>query len=311
MPGLSIEKVNEILGYDNTPNGYLDLDQVPVPVTNRIGEEGEGWRVMMSGLNFERTVVAASLLGAFRTSVQMVVGYGGRRIQFGKPTTDLVNNQLKIADLISTLKLARLATYYSAYLFDSGLDPSVEAAVCKVFNSDMALQAATDAIQVMGGDGVTKFYPLERFLREAKTNQIAGGTNEGLKLVIYRMGLKEMDGEMKWPHRTIHPVLGVPVTGKPVKQSRIDREKLLRILADDYRVNPGLYMSRSDMKGLCDANDEELDELLIGLENKKLVRLYRRKKGIELAKATYEGLKEANPPEYYRWYPEWIKKHVF
>jgi alkylation response protein AidB-like acyl-CoA dehydrogenase len=311
MPGFSVEKVNEVSGYDNTPNGHLNLDDVPVPVENRIGEEGEGWKVMTCGLNFERTIIAASLLGGFRTAIRSVVGYGQRRIQFGKPTTDLLNNQLKIADLIMNMKLARLATYYSAYLFDLGLDPSVESSVCKLYTSDAAMQSMIEAIQVMGGDGVTKFYPVERFMREAKTNQIAGGTSEAIKLVMYRLGLKQMESELTWPHRVVHPELGVPVTGKPVKQPQIDEEKLLDILAEDYRVNPGLYMSRSDLKRLCDADDNTLIALLASLEEKKLVKLYRKKKGIELAKATYEGLKKAHPPEYYRWYPEWIKKHVF
>jgi alkylation response protein AidB-like acyl-CoA dehydrogenase len=312
MPGFSVEKINEIMGYDNTPNGYLNLDDVPVPVENRIGKEGEGWRVMTSGLNFERVIVAASLLGAFHTAVRTVVGYGQRRIQFGRPTIDLLNNQLKIADLILKLKLSRLATYYAAYMFDLGQDPSVESSICKVFNTDISIEAISEAIQVMGGDGVTKFYPLERLLREAKTNQIAGGTSEAVRLVIYRLGLKQMENDLEWPHRTVHPELGVPVSGKPVKQSQMDEEKLLKILAEDYRVNPGLYMNRGDLKRLCDAEDETLDGLLVSLEEKKLVRLYRKRKGIELAKATYEGLKKANPPEYYRWYPPWIKKeHIF
>jgi alkylation response protein AidB-like acyl-CoA dehydrogenase len=308
MPGFSIEKINEVFGYDNTPNGYLNLDDVPVPVENRIGKEGEGWKVLTSGLNFERTVIAASMLGMFSTAIRMLVGYGQRRIQFGRPTTDLVNNQFKIADLITGLKLARLSTYYAAYLFDLGQDPSLDSSVCKIFNTEIAVQAMSDAIQVMGGDGVTKFYPLEKFLREAKTNQIAGGTSEAVKLVIYRLGLKQMEKALEWPYRTVHPELGVPVTGKPVKDSQITEEKLLKILAEDYRVNPGLYMSRGDLKRLCDLDDARLDGLLTALEQKKLVKIYRRKKGIDLAKATYEGLKKANPPEYYRWYPPWVKK---
>jgi len=92
----------------------------------------------------------------------------------------------------------------------------------------------------------------------------------------------------------------------------MDEEKLLKILAEDYRVNPGLYMSREDLKRVCDVDEETLEKLLASLEQKKLVKLYRRKTRIELAKATYEGLKKANPPEYYRWYPPWIKKeHIF
>lgn len=310
MPGFSVEKVNEVMGYDNTPNGSLNLNEVPVPIENRIGEEGEGWRIMTAGLNFERTIIAASLLGIFRTALRAVVGYGQRRVQFGRLTIDFVNNQFKIADLVTKFKLSRLVTYYAAYLFDSGQDPSVEASICKVFNTDMCMEAMVDAIQVMGGDGVTKFYPLERLLRETKTNQIAGGTNEAIKLVIYRMGLRQMANDLKWPHRVAHPELGVPVSmmGKPEKQSQIDEEKLLKALAEDYKVNPGLHMSWEDIKDLFDVEDKRLDELLTSLEQKKLVKLHRRKKEIALAKATYEGLNKVNLPEYYQWFPSWVKK---
>jgi len=310
MPGFTVEKVNEVLGFDNTPNGYLDLNGVHVPVDNRIGEEGQGWRVMTSGLNFERTIVSATTLGTFRIALRAVVGYAQRRIQFGRPTIDLVNNQFKIADLFVNLKLTRLATYYAAYLFDLGQEPTLESSVSKVFNSDQCLESILNAIQVMGGDGVTKFYPLERLLREAKIHQIAGGTNEAIRLIIYRAGLREMADDLNMPHRVIHQELGVPVSipGKLMKQSQIDEAQLLKVLAEDYRVNPGLHMSREDLKDHFEADDKTLDGLLTSLEQKKWVKLYRGRKGIELAKATYEGLKRANPLGYYQWFPSWVKK---
>jgi len=265
---------------------------------------------MTAGLNFERTIIAATSLGVLSSAVKAVVGYTQRRIQFGRPTADFVNNQFKIADLLIKLKLSRLATYYTAYLFDMGQNTGMEASICKVFNSDICMEAMVDAIQVMGGDGVTKFYPLARLLNEAKTNQIGGGTSEAIKLLIYRTGLKQMANDLKWPHRSIHPELGVPVSvaGRPIKQYEINEEKLLKTLAEDYRINPGLYMSREDLKDLFIVEDKTLDELLSSLEQKKLVRLYGGKKRIELAKATYEGLKKANSPEYYRWFPSWVKK---
>lgn len=167
-----------------------------------------------------------------------------------------------------------------------------------------------DAIQVMGGDGITKFYPLERLLQEAKINQIAGGTNEALRLVICRSGLRRMEEEWTMAHRVIQKELGVPVSmfGKPTKQPGINEDQLLKVLAEDYRVNPGLHMSRRDLKDHFDVDDKTLDEMLVALEEKEWVRLYRGEKGVELVKATYEGLKEANPSEYYRWYPSWVKK---
>ena len=310
MPGFTVEKINELIGIDNMLNGYLNLDEVPVPVDNRIGGEGEGWRVVVSGFNYERILVGASSLGKLREAIKAVIPYGQRRIQFGRPTTELPTNRFKIADMFLQLKLARLATYYSAHLLDLGGEAAVESSICKLYASDILMQSSVDAVQVMGGDGVTKFYPLERILRDAKINQIAGGTNEAMKLVIYRMGLREMAEDLKMPHRVRHEELGVPIptANRSAKQSQIDEDRLLKVLAEDYRVNPGLYMSREDLKEEFDVDDEELDRVLVSLEQKRLVKLYRGRRGIELAKATYEGLKKANPPEYYQWFPPRVRK---
>jgi alkylation response protein AidB-like acyl-CoA dehydrogenase len=310
MPGFTVEKINELLSLDYIPNGYLNLDDVPVPLDNRFGEEGEGWKVMVSGLNWERTIHAAYTIGALYEALRFVVPYAQRRIQFGKPTLDLVNNQFKIADLVTTLKLARLNTFYTAHLLDSGQEAAMESAICKVFNTDMGLQAMIDAIQVMGGDGVTKFYPLEKYFRDLKVDQIAAGTSEICKLVIFRMALSDMAEELKMPRRAMHQELGVPVRTfeKPLKHTQIDETGLLEVLAENYRINPGLYMTREDLKEEFDVKDDELDKLMIVLEQKGLMKLYRGRKGIELARATYEGLRQANPAEYYRWFPSWVKE---
>jgi hypothetical protein len=186
---------------------------------------------------------------------------------------------------------------------------AVDCSIAKVFGTDMAVEVGVEAIQVMGGDGATKFYPLLRILNESKVAQIAGGTNEAIKITIYRMGLKAMADDFKMPRRVCHSKLGVPITsaGKPKKLSKIDEDSLLAVLAEDYRVNPGLYMSLDDFKETFDANDAGLERTLLSLEEKQLVRLQRKGEAITLAKATYEGLKKANPPEYYRWFPSWVK----
>jgi hypothetical protein len=87
----------------------------------------------------------------------------------------------------------------------------------------------------------------------------------------------------------------------------VDPDSLLQVLAQDYRVNPGLHMSREDLKAFFDVEDEKLDGVLMDLESRGLVKLFRDRKGIALAKATYEGLNQAFPPEYYRWFPEWVE----
>jgi alkylation response protein AidB-like acyl-CoA dehydrogenase len=310
VPGFTVEKINEIMGFENIQNGVLNFDEVAVPVENRIGEEGQGWRVMTSGLNFERTMICAQTLGWTRELLRNVVPYAQRRVQFEKPTIDLVNNQFKIADLMMQVNIARLVTYYTAYLWDLGWDITLESNVGKVFICEGAIKAALDAIQVMGGDGMTPFYPLAALMKVSKVENISGGSMEACRLVIYRTGLRQMADEFKMPHRVIHEELGIPVltTGVPKKQESLDDERLLKVLADDYRINTGLYMSREDIKESFDVENGWLDEALLSLEKKGLVKLYRDKKGIALAKATYEGLNQANPPEYYRWFPDWVKK---
>jgi alkylation response protein AidB-like acyl-CoA dehydrogenase len=313
IPGFTVEKINEIIGFENIQNGVLNFDEVPVPVSNRIGEQGDGWKVMTAGLNFERTLICAQTLGWLRELLRNVVPYAQRRIQFGKPTIEFVNNQFKIADLIMKVKIARVLTYYTAHLWDLGWDITLESNVSKVFNCEAAMQASLDAIQVMGGDGVTPFYPLSAFMQVAKVENIAGGTMEACRLVIYRTGLRQMADEFKMPRRVIHEELGVPVpvAGMPERQKSMDEERLLKVLAEDYRVNPGLYMSRGDIHESFDVDDATLDEVLLSLEKKNLLKLYRDKKGIALMKATYEGLKKANPPEYYRWVPSWVGEKDF
>jgi alkylation response protein AidB-like acyl-CoA dehydrogenase len=308
MPGFSVEKINEIIGFDDIQNGVLDLDRVPVPLNNMIGKEGDGWKVMMEGVNVERTLISAQVVGWLRGLIGITVPYTQRRVQFGQPTADIVNNQFKIADLFIKLKMARLACYYNAYLFDLGREMALGAAAAKAFNCERVAEAARDAIQIMGGDGVTPFYIPETIYKLAKVEEIAGGTMEAMRLVIYRAGLKEIAEDIKMPHRVIHKELGVPVTTSeiPVKQSHVNEESLLKVLAEDYRVNPGLHMNREDLMDHFDCNNTELDKILTTLEQKKLVKLLHNKNGIQLAKATYEGLKKANPPEYYKWFPGWV-----
>jgi len=308
LPGFTVEKINELIGIDNLPNGYLNLDEVPVPVSRRVGGEGEGTKIMLKGLDLERVIVSAQSITALNEAIRAVVPYAQRRIQYGKPTIDMPTNRFKIADMIINLTLARLITYYTAHLIDLGQVASVESLVSKVFNADMAMKTSVEATQVMGGDGVTKFYPVERTVRDSKIGQIAGGTNEVIRDVIYRIGLREMAEDLKMPHMVIDEELGVPIPATRLKkQSRCSEDSVLMVLAEDYRVNPGLYMSREDLKEMFEVGVEELDQVMASLEQKGLVQLYRHGPEITLAKATYEGLRKANPLEYYRWFPSWVR----
>jgi alkylation response protein AidB-like acyl-CoA dehydrogenase len=308
--GFSVEKINEIIGFENIQNGVLDFNKVRIPKENMIGQEGDGWQVMTAGLNFERTLICAQTVGWMGELIRNVVPYAQRRVQFGKPTISFTNNQFKVADLIIRLKIARLMTYYTAHLWDLGWDITVDSNVAKVFNCEGVMASSLDAIQVMGGDGLTPFYPLSAIMSVAKVENIAGGTMEACRLVIYRNGLRQMGDELKMPHRIIHEDLGVPVPASrlPERKKGVDEEALLKVLAEDYRVNPGLHMSREDLRVHFDTEDASLDEVLTALEKKGLVKLLRDKRGIALAKATYEGLEKAFPLDHYRWFPTWVKE---
>jgi len=267
----------------------------------------------VDGLNFERNLFAAGMLGPMREAIKYAVGHAQRRLQFGEPTIEFQVNQFKIADMLARLRTARLLTYYSAYLMDLKVDAVMEATLAKLYASEEYERLVIDAQQVMGGDGWTRFYPVENFMRDAKVNQLGAGTSEVMRMVLYRQGIRSMADDLKMPHRVIHQKLGVPIsTTKPTVFKEANENTVLDMLAEDYRVNPGLYMSRVDMKErLTGVTDEQLNQVLTALEAKGLIKLYRDRRGnITLAKATYKGLKQAKPPEYYQWYPEWVDKDL-
>ncbi len=310
-PGFSVERLNELIGMDGIYNGYLSFDNARVPVSHRLGAEGDGWRIMMSGLNVERICSAAPPLGQIRECIKYAVHHLQRRVQFNMTTGDIVSNQFKLAEMIWRLNMARLMMYYAAYCSDLGRETPVESAVTKLFNTDEGLKIAIEAIQIMGGNGATRFYPVERVMRDMKVNQIAAGTSEVLKLVIYRMGLRNLMPDLKVPVRVIDEELGVPMPlAKPLTKKPVAGEDdILKVLADDYRVNPGLHMTTGDMKELLAVSDEDLNKYLLSLEDKGLAGLYRDKSGkIALARATYKGVAQANPPEYYRYIPGWANE---
>jgi hypothetical protein len=232
-------------------------------------------------------------------------------MQFGKPTIEIPTNQAKIADMLAGLSTSRLLVYHAAHLLDEHKDAMIEAATAKMFTSETYERLISDSIMVMGGDGWTRFYPVETYLRDAKVNQIGAGTNDIMRLVVFRGGLKTMAKDLKLPHRQLHSKLGVPIsTNEQPPRLEPSEDNILKALAEDYQVNPGLFMSREDLKErLANASDEGLDQVLKNLELKGLAKIYRDGHGtMALAKATFEGLRKSGPLEKYKWYPEWLSK---
>lgn len=310
-PGFSIERINELQGWPGLPNGFLNFDDVRVPAENVIAGEGMGWKILVDGLNFERVLFTSGMLGPMREAIRYAVVYAQRRVQFGQPTVEFQANQFHIADMFAGLKTARLLVYYAANLLDMKAEAMAEAATAKLYTSEMYGKIMNGAIQVMGGDGWTRFYPVESFMRDAKVNQIGAGTSEVMRMIIYRGELRAMGDELKMPRRKIHDKLGVPIsTTEPLPKMEANEKGILEALAENYRVNPGLYMIREEIRErLASIPDADLDRLLTALEAKDLVKLHRDKRGaILMARASHKGLKEAKPLDYYKWFPEWLNK---
>ena len=310
-PGFSIERINELQGWPGLPNGFLDFDEVHVPKENVIAGEGMGWKILVDGLNFERVLFTSGMLGPMREAIRYAVGYAQRRVQFGQPTAEFQVNQFHIADMFAGMKTARLLVYYAAHLLDAKAEAMVEAASAKLYTSETFGQIMNTAIQVMGGDGWTQFYPVESFMRDSKVNQIGAGTSEIMRTIIYRGELRALADELKMPMRRVHEKLGVPIsTTEQLPKMDASERGVLEVLAENYRVNPGLYMTREEIKQhLLSIADADLDKLFIALETKEFVRLHRDKRGaILMARASHKGLKKAKPLDYYKWFPSWLDK---
>ncbi len=316
-PGFKVEKINELAVFDAVRNGTLNFDNVRVPEENIVGGVGGGWGVMVNGLNFERLMIAVCMVAAIREALRNALYFTERRVQFGQRTIDFESNQYKIADIIMRLKSTRLLCYYTAYQEDMGNNPIIEANAAKIMATELARDSALDALQVCGGDAFTKYYTVEQLLRDTKINEIGGGSSEVLRRLIVYIYRRLFASEIRQPRRRIHKELRIPIPyfepSEKTQAASISPEKMeeavIEALAEDYFVNPGLHMKREELMQDTDLNDEQLDETLLSLEEKKLVDLWRDRRGvIRLAKATYEGLNKGKPLEFYCWYPQWSKE---
>ncbi len=169
---------------------------------------------------------------------------------------------------------------------------------------------------VMGGDSMTKFYPVERALRDAKVSEIAGGTNDVLRLLPFREGTALMARELKPPKRMISPKLGMPVEAPlekvpkfSIEKPKEAEDKVLEALAENYRVNLGLWMTPQDLKDVVPGlTDELLEKVASSLEQKGYASIYRDRKGVlRLVKPTYAGLRKIKPLKYFQYFPPFVK----
>ncbi len=190
FPGFSVGKKEKKLGIRSSPTTEIIFEDCRVPVENVLGEIGEGFKIAMMTLDGGRNGIAAQAVGIAQGALDAAVAYAKERVQFGKPIAAQQGISFKLADMATSVEAARLLTYQAAWRESEGLSYGMESAMSKLFAGDTAMKVATEAVQIFGGYGYTKEYPVERFLRDAKITQIYEGTQEIQRLVISRMLLK-------------------------------------------------------------------------------------------------------------------------
>ncbi len=186
-PGLSFGKQEHKLGWKSQPTAAVIFDNCRVPVANRIGEEGEGFKIAMKGLDGGRLNIAACSIGGARFCLEQAVDYTRERKQFGKPLNAFQALQFKLADMATELDAARLMLHRAALSLDArSPEATVQCAMAKRFATDTGFQVANDALQLHGGYGYIKEYPIERIFRDLRVHQILEGTNEIMRVIIAR-----------------------------------------------------------------------------------------------------------------------------
>lgn len=185
--GFSFGKKEKKLGIRSSPTTELIFENCRIPKENMLGKEGEGFKVAMTTLDGGRNGIAAQAVGIAQGALDAAVDYAKEREQFGKPIAHNQGISFKLADMATDVEASRLLTYQAAWLESNKLPYGKESAMSKLFAGDAAMRVTTEAVQVFGGYGYTKDYPVERFMRDAKITQIYEGTNEIQRLVIGRM----------------------------------------------------------------------------------------------------------------------------
>jgi len=185
-PGFSFGKKERKMGLRSSPTLELIFDNCRVPKENLLGKEGEGFKIAMSTLDGGRNGIAAQAVGIAQGAMEEAVEYARSREQFGRPIADFQAISFMLADMGTKIEAARLLTYQAAYLENTGLPYGKASAMAKLFASEAAMEVTTNAVQIFGGYGYTRDYPVERFMRDAKITQIYEGTSEVQRLVISR-----------------------------------------------------------------------------------------------------------------------------
>jgi acyl-CoA dehydrogenase len=184
--GVTVEKHLDKMGQRATDTSALAFQDVVVPAANRLGEEGQGFKIAMKTLDNTRPGTAAGAVGVARAAFEHAVEYARERVQFGQPIAINQGVNFLVADMAAEIEAARLLTWQAAWLLDQGQRATLESSYAKRFAADTAMKVTTDAVQIFGGYGYMKEYPVEKLMRDAKLFQIYEGTSQIQRLVIAR-----------------------------------------------------------------------------------------------------------------------------
>jgi alkylation response protein AidB-like acyl-CoA dehydrogenase len=190
--GFSFGKRERKMGLHASPTRELIFSHCAVPVTNRLGEEGQGFKVALSALDGGRVNLGAIAVGVAQAAFDVACSYAREREQFGQQIGLFQGIQFMLADMAMKIEAARLLVYQAAYKMDHGEPASMHASMAKCFATDIAMEVATNAVQVLGGAGYVHDYPVERYMRDIKVSQIFEGTNQIQRLVIARALLGDL-----------------------------------------------------------------------------------------------------------------------
>ena len=188
--GFKTENPYGLMGLHGVKNGTLDLKNVKVPKENLFGGENKGFQILMETFNIERITLSSECNGISMAALEDSKNYAKNREQFGKKISNFQVIRMKIAEMATKTRAARLLTYSASKLADLNLKFTKEASMAKAFSSKTAVEVATEAVQIHGGDGYTDVFAAERYMRDAKFFQIGGGTSEIQNLIIAREELK-------------------------------------------------------------------------------------------------------------------------
>jgi alkylation response protein AidB-like acyl-CoA dehydrogenase len=191
MDGFQVGKIEDKLGIRSADTAELILEDVKVPAENLIGEEGKGYRQAMAVLDGGRVSIAGFSLGIAAGALESALKYAKERVQFDQPIADFQAIQWMLADGFTELDAARLLTYRAAFLEDQGKKIPKESAMAKLFASELAVKSSSMAVQILGGYGFTKDYPVEKFYRDSKLATIGEGTSEVQRWIIAQKVLAE------------------------------------------------------------------------------------------------------------------------